>query len=129
MPSRPIGSSSCNARWGGFCIPSKIRVPESGEVKNNYDPEHEKPSEAAPLRTHYPATGRVLFTIEFYVRHVRDIVAERLAEEASILGEDESSCSLPSAPSSRLRGPAGRTKRSSFRSRRGLGPQFGAGAA
>lgn len=48
-----------------------------------YDPDHEKNG------FNYPGLGRVLFTIEFYVKHAREVIASRLAYESSILGEEE----------------------------------------
>ena len=73
----------------GFYLPNKIRRPADGVIVGNYDPEHETPSEQHPTGWHYPANGRVIFTVEFYVKHVREIIAHNLASEASILGEDE----------------------------------------
>jgi hypothetical protein len=50
---------------------------------NTYDPEHEKKG------TEYAGIGRVIFAVEFYVKHVREIIAEALAYEASILGRED----------------------------------------
>jgi len=74
---------------GGFFVSNKSKMPATGEIRVNYDPDHETPNPAAPHGIHYPATGRVLFTIDFYIKHVRDIIATHLAYEASILGEEE----------------------------------------
>lgn len=73
----------------GFFVANKVKEPATGEVKVNYDPEHETPNEKNPSGWHYPAAGRVIFTLTFYVKHVREILAERLAHEMSILGEDD----------------------------------------
>jgi hypothetical protein len=65
-------------------IPSIQNYPEStGKPALPYDPDHEKNGRA------YQGLGRVLFTVEFYIKHVREIIAERLAYEVSILGEEE----------------------------------------
>jgi hypothetical protein len=54
-----------------------------GKKPDRYDPEHEKKG------MKYPAIGRVILTVEFYVKHVRKIIAEALAYEASILGRED----------------------------------------
>lgn len=65
-------------------VASRQKYPEStGKAPTDYDPDHEKNG------TGYPGIGRVLFTVEFYVKHVREIIADRLAYEASIIGEDD----------------------------------------
>ena len=75
---------------GNFFVPSKIKVPATGDVEPNYNPEHETTlTKKYPQGMYYPATGRVIFTIEFYIRHVREIIAARVADEVSILGEEE----------------------------------------
>ena len=65
-----------------FFTPSKIKVQSSSEIKVNYDPEHETHDK------HYGA-GRIIFSIDFYIKHVREIIAERIEYERSILGEDD----------------------------------------
>lgn len=73
----------------GFFVPNKsVRAPD-GAIVDNYDPEHETPNEKYPTGFHYPGNGRTIFTIDFYIKHVREMIAERLAYEASILGEEE----------------------------------------
>lgn len=63
----------------GFFIPNKsVRAPD-GAIVDNYDPEHETPNEKHPTGFHYPGNGRVIFTIEFYIKPVREMIAERLA--------------------------------------------------
>jgi hypothetical protein len=73
----------------GFFVANKSKRPADGVVVDNYDPEHETPNEKNPTGINYPASGRVIFTIDFYIKHVREMLAERLAYEASILGEEE----------------------------------------
>jgi hypothetical protein len=69
---------------GDFCTPSFVTFPANLRRKpDTYDPEHEKRG------IEYPAIGRVIFTVEFYVKHVREIIAEALAFEASILGRED----------------------------------------
>ena len=72
-----------------FFTPNKVKVPATGEIRVQYDPEHETPSEKHPNGFHYPGTGRVIFTIDFYIKHVRKTIADHIAYEASILGKDE----------------------------------------
>jgi hypothetical protein len=62
-------------------VGSKIKLPD-GTIKT-YDPDHEKNG------THYPGLGRVVLAIEFYVSHVRKIIADRIEDERSILGREE----------------------------------------
>ena len=69
----------------GFFIPNKSKRPKDGEIVVNYVPEHETPTEEHPTGGHYPGTGRVLFTIDFYIKHVREIIKMHLDYEASIL--------------------------------------------
>ncbi len=33
--------------------------------------------------------GGVIFTVEFYLKHVRDTISSALAYEASIIGDDD----------------------------------------
>lgn len=73
----------------GFFIANKVKRPADGVIADNYDPEHETPNEAHPTGWHYPGNGRVVFTIEFYIKHVREMIAERIDYERSILGEEE----------------------------------------
>jgi hypothetical protein len=73
----------------GFFVANKSRRPADGEIIDNYDPEHEAPNQQHPTGWHYPGSGRVIFTVDFYIKHVRELIAERIAYEASILGEDE----------------------------------------
>jgi hypothetical protein len=73
-------------------VPSVQKYPESvGKPPKNYDPLHEQAgrSEEFPNGMSFAGIGRILFTIEFYVKHAREIIAERLAYEASILGEED----------------------------------------
>jgi hypothetical protein len=72
----------------GFFIPNKTKRSD-GEIIDSYDPEHETPNKKYPTGFHYPGNGRVIFTIEFYIKHVREMIAERLAYEASIIGEED----------------------------------------
>lgn len=73
-----------------FFTPNNVKVPATGEVKlNYYDPEHETPTEERPTGWHYRGVGRVIFTIEFYIKHVREIIADQIAYEMSILGEED----------------------------------------
>lgn len=72
-----------------FFVSNKSRRPADGAIVDNYDPEHETPNPQYPTGWHYPGTGRVIFTIEFYVKHVREIIAQHLAYEASIIGEED----------------------------------------
>lgn len=73
----------------GFFVANKSKRPADGVIIENYDPEHETPNEKYPTGFHYPANGRTIFTIDFYIKHVREIIAQGLAYEASILGEEE----------------------------------------
>jgi hypothetical protein len=50
---------------------------------NSPNPEHEEKG------IQYAGIGRVIFTVEFYVKHVRKIIGETLAYEASILGRED----------------------------------------
>jgi hypothetical protein len=54
-----------------------------GKKPEKYDPEHENRGIG------YLAIGRVIFTVEFYIKHVREIIAKELADEASILGRGD----------------------------------------
>lgn len=72
-----------------FFVANKSKKHNSDEIVDNYDPEHETPNDGRPTGWHYPGAGRVIFTIEFYVKHVRQIIAQHLAYEASILGEED----------------------------------------
>lgn len=54
-----------------------------GELKVWYDPDHEKNGMG------YHGIGRVLFTIDFYVGHVRQIIADAIEEERNTLGEED----------------------------------------
>jgi hypothetical protein len=51
-------------------------------IPNNYDPDHEKKNRG------YPGIGRVVLHIEFYVTHIRSIIAEQIEYENSILGNE-----------------------------------------
>jgi hypothetical protein len=73
----------------GFFVANRIKDPATGEIKDNYDPEHETPNDKYPTGYHYPGNGRTIFTVEFYVKHVREMIAERIAYERSLLGEEE----------------------------------------
>ena len=67
-----------------FCIPNVVKFPVNmGKKPAKYDPEHENRGIG------YPAIGRVIFTVEFYIKHVREIIAKELAYEASILGRED----------------------------------------
>jgi hypothetical protein len=67
-----------------FWTPNVVTFPANmGKKPDKYDPQHEKKG------MKYPAVGRVIFTVEFYVKHVREIIAEALAYEASILGRED----------------------------------------
>jgi hypothetical protein len=70
-------------------IGSRTGVP-NGEM-TDYDPRHEEPgrSKKWPGGMQFNGIGRIIFTVEFYIKHVRQIIAERIAYEASILGEEE----------------------------------------
>lgn len=76
-------------QMGGFYTCNKIKRPADGLIVDNYNPEHETPNEEHPTGWYYPATGRVLFTVEFYIKHVREIIAQHFAYETSILGEED----------------------------------------
>jgi hypothetical protein len=77
-------------QWtNGFYVANRSKRPADGVVVENYDPEHETPNEAHPTGWHYPGVGRVIFTVEFYVKHVREMIAERIEYERSILGEED----------------------------------------
>ncbi|CAN7694145.1 hypothetical protein LJR030_003682 [Rhizobium sp. LjRoot30] len=77
-----------------FFTPNKSLIPaKPGEIKV-YDPEHETPNEKHPTGWHYPGIGRVIFTIDFYIKHVREIIADQIAYEMSILGEEDDEKSL-----------------------------------
>ena len=67
---------------GTAFFPSMIKDAQ-GAVIRNYDPEHESKGLG------YPGLGRVLFTVDFYVSHVREMIADAIARERSILGEDD----------------------------------------
>lgn len=54
-----------------------------GTVVAKYDPDHEKNG------THYPGLGRIVFSIDFYISHVRQIIADAIEEERSLLGEED----------------------------------------
>jgi len=75
----------------GFFKTNKIKLTTSGLVEQDYDPEHEQPGRNPkyPNGMAFIGSGRVLFTIDFYIKHVREIIADRLADEASILGEED----------------------------------------
>lgn len=73
----------------GFFVPNKSKNLRTGEVTDKYDPEHETPNEQNPTGWHYPGNGRVIFTIDFYIKHVREMIRERIAYEVSILGEED----------------------------------------
>ena len=73
----------------GFFTPNLIKDPATGEVREAYDPEHETPNEKNPTGIAYPGNGRTLFTVEFYIKHVRELIAGRIAQEISIIGEEE----------------------------------------
>ena len=67
-----------------FRIPNVVTFPANmGKKPEKYDPEHEKKGIG------YSAIGRVIFTLEFYIKHVREIIAKELAYEASILGRED----------------------------------------
>lgn len=72
-------------RMGETFVASVANAYGIGGVRTpiSYDPDHEKNG------AHYPAIGRILFTIEFYVSHVRQIIADAIEEERNILGEEE----------------------------------------
>lgn len=55
----------------------------SPKNSDTYDPEHEEKG------IQYAGIGRVIFTVEFYVKHVRKIIGEALAYEGSILGRED----------------------------------------
>lgn len=48
-----------------------------------YDPDHEKNGK------HFPGAGRILFTIDLYLDHIRAIIDDRIAYERSLLGEED----------------------------------------
>ncbi len=48
-----------------------------------YDPDHEKNGQ------HYPGLGRVILTVDFYISHIRQIIADRIAQEMRVYGEDD----------------------------------------
>lgn len=73
----------------GFMIPDRRKNPQTGEMEVLFDPDHESPSEKYPEGMSYPGNGRVVFTIDFYIKHVREMLASRIAYEASIIGEDD----------------------------------------
>ncbi|MBT3779995.1 MAG: hypothetical protein HOF91_08265 [Rhodospirillaceae bacterium] len=50
---------------------------------SQYDPDHEKKGRG------YRGLGRIVFTIEFYVDTIRDIIAKAIEDEQSILGEED----------------------------------------
>ena len=77
------------AGGASFMVPNVSKRPADGVIVTNYDPEHETPTEGKPNGWHYPGVGRVIFTMEFYVKHVRELLADQIAYEMSILGEDE----------------------------------------
>lgn len=66
-------------------VPSQQIFPEHMEEEPKvYDPQHEKNG------SYYPSLGRILFTVEFYISHVRQIIAAAIEEERNTLGpEDE----------------------------------------
>lgn len=70
-------------------IASKSGLP-GGEL-TIYDPEHEKPGRNPkfPEGMCFRGIGRIVLTVEFYIEHVRKIIADRIAYEATILGEEE----------------------------------------
>lgn len=90
----------------GFFLANKIKDPKTGEIKDNYDPEHETPNEKNPTGFHYPSNGRVLFTVDFYIKHVREIIAQHIAYEASILGEEDDEPAAEKWPAGMQRPPA-----------------------
>lgn len=53
------------------------------QTEVGYDPEHEAHG------THFPGLGRVLFSIDFYIKHVREIISDKLDYEFSIIGADD----------------------------------------
>src|SRR5262249_34043445 len=75
-----------------FFKTNKVKQPETGTVELDYDPEHEEPGRNPkyPNGMTFRGCGRVLFTIDFYIKHVREMISDHLAYEASILGEDDS---------------------------------------
>lgn len=53
------------------------------EIKPWYDPDHEKNG------VEYRGLGRIVFSIDFYVTHVRQMIAAAIEEERNILGEED----------------------------------------
>ncbi|TWB19213.1 hypothetical protein [Nitrospirillum bahiense] len=68
--------------YGSFFTAPTARL-LNGEVKIQYDPDHTKNG------THYPGVGPVLFTIDFYVNHVRKIIADAIDVERNTFGEED----------------------------------------
>lgn len=61
-----------------------------GKEPKHYDPLHETTkTEEFPEGSCFIGIGRVLFTVEFYVSHVRKIIADAIDHERNILGEEE----------------------------------------
>ena len=109
LPARRAGQLACEAwnvsrlrgaeaadriillrgQGGESLIPSSQEYPDT--TIKNFDPEHEKPGRNPefPEGMLYQGISPVLFTVEFYISHVRKIIDTAIVYEQSILGEDE----------------------------------------
>ncbi len=70
----------------GVYFANKSKIPTTGEVVDNYDPDHETPTEDQPNGIQYRGVGRVIFTVEFYVSHVKQIIATVLLTRTAYWG-------------------------------------------
>jgi hypothetical protein len=66
------------------------RGPPGGKIVP-YDPLHEMPGRNPdhPEGYQLAGVGRIVFAVEFYINHVRKIIADQIEYECSILGEDD----------------------------------------
>jgi ABC-type proline/glycine betaine transport system substrate-binding protein len=55
----------------------------SGDVTVGYDPDH------ITKGFYYAGLGTVIFTVDFYISHVRKLLDEKIERERNILGEEE----------------------------------------
>jgi hypothetical protein len=66
-----------------FVASVEIALYSGNDKKVIYDPDHEKHG------THFPGLGRIIMTMEFYIAHVRKILADAVERERNILGTEE----------------------------------------
>lgn len=92
LSAKRAGALACEAR-GYFTDrenkPNDRIVFVQGTMSNfllpsdQFDPDHEKKG------NHYPGAGRIIFSIDFPLHHLRAIIADRIEYERSLLGEED----------------------------------------